>query len=82
MPDRNRNQRELFGTKIVAHRGREHQRKAKDGVAMRIRYRFSPLSKDERELITLILSEELEIQRWYVIKFGVALNQEILICLQ
>jgi hypothetical protein len=51
-------------------------------TAMRIHYRFFPLSRDERELIAVILCEELEIQRWRDLEFNCTLNREVVICLQ
>jgi hypothetical protein len=51
-------------------------------MTMRIHYRFFPLSRDEREMITVILCEELEIQRWCDLEFNCTLNREVVICLQ
>jgi hypothetical protein len=49
---------------------------------MRVHYRFFPLSRDEREMITVILCEEMEIQRWRDLEFNCTLNREVVICLQ
>lgn len=45
-------------------------------------YRFTPLSKDERELLETILLEEMEVQSWYAITFSSIFGEEVFITIQ
>ena len=49
---------------------------------MRIQYRFTRLSKDQLELLEMVLLEEMDIQRWYSITFVTALGREAFLPLQ
>lgn len=49
---------------------------------MRMQYRFSPLSKEERELLETILLEEMDVQSWYAITFSSIFGEEVFITLQ
>lgn len=37
------------------------------GAAMKMKYRFAELSKDEKEMLEMVLLEEMEMQTWYAI---------------
>lgn len=50
--------------------------------AMRIQYRFARLSKDQRELLEMVLMEEMDVQRWYSVTFVAALGREAFLTLQ
>lgn len=49
---------------------------------MRMHYRFTPLSKDERELLETILLEEMDVQSWYVVTYCSTIGEEIFITTQ
>lgn len=49
---------------------------------MKMEYRFTPLSKDERELLETILLEEMEVQSWYAITFSSIFGEEVFITIQ
>lgn len=48
---------------------------------MKRRYRFPQLSEDEREFLEAVLLEEMDVQRWFAVRFCVLLNGEILVSL-
>ncbi|MGA9116902.1 MAG: hypothetical protein WB626_09015 [Bacteroidota bacterium] len=45
-------------------------------------YRFTPLSKDERELLEMILLEEMDIQSWYAVTFSSIFGEEVFLSIQ
>jgi hypothetical protein len=45
-------------------------------------YRFTPLSKDERELLETILLEEMDVQGWYVVAFSSTFGEELFVTIQ
>ncbi len=49
---------------------------------MKMHYRFSPLSKDERELLETILLEEMDVQAWYAVTFCCIFGEEIFLTIQ
>ena len=49
---------------------------------MKRKYRFSELSKDEREYIEMILLEEIDVQSWYSITYSSLFGEEIIIAIQ
>mgnify|MGYP001175424436 CR=1 FL=1 len=49
---------------------------------MRIQYRFARLTKDQRELLEMVLMEEMDVQRWYSVTFVAALGREAFLTLQ
>lgn len=49
---------------------------------MKKQYRFSPLSKDERELLEMILLEEMEVQSWYAVTFSAIFGEEVFLTIQ
>lgn len=49
---------------------------------MRINYRFAQLSKTEREMLEMILMEEVDSQAWYVITFSRMLGGELFVTVQ
>ena len=48
---------------------------------MKMKYRFAELSKDEKEMLEMVLLEEMEMQTWYAITACEALG-EIFVVLQ
>lgn len=52
------------------------------GGTVKMEYRFTPLSKDERELLETILLEEMEVQSWYAITFSSIFGEEVFITIQ
>ena len=48
---------------------------------MRIQYRFVKLSKDERELLEMVLLEEMDTQRWFTITYSTAIGRELFLSL-
>lgn len=52
------------------------------GAAMRRKYRFSDLSKDEREYLEMILLEEIDVQRWYTITYCAIFGEELILGIQ
>jgi hypothetical protein len=50
--------------------------------AMRMHYRFTPLSKDERELLETILLEEMDVQSWFVVTYSSIFAEEIFVTTQ
>jgi hypothetical protein len=51
-------------------------------LPMKMNYRFSPLSKDEREYLELILLEEMDIQSWFAITYCTLFGEEIFLSIQ
>jgi len=49
---------------------------------MKIQYRFAKLSKDERELLQMVLMEEIDIQRWFAVAWCATVGAEIILPLQ
>ena len=49
---------------------------------MKIRYRFARLSKDERELLEMVLLEELDMQRWFTVACIPVFGRELILPLQ
>ncbi|MFN0158670.1 MAG: hypothetical protein ACKVRP_11450 [Bacteroidota bacterium] len=49
---------------------------------MRMQYRFSPLSKEERELFETILLEEMDAQSWFAVTFSSIFGEEVFITIQ
>jgi hypothetical protein len=50
--------------------------------AMYLNYFFANLSSSERELLEMILLEEMEIQAWFTVTFSSMMGEEIFITLQ
>jgi len=46
---------------------------------MKIQYRFARLSKDERELLEMVLLEEMDLQRWFTVACSSILNCEFIL---
>ena len=49
---------------------------------MRMHYKFTPLSKDERELLETILLEEMDVQSWFVVTYSSIFAEEIFVTTQ
>ena len=49
---------------------------------MYLNYYFANLSSAERELLEMILLEEMEIQAWFSVTFSSMLGEEIFLTLQ
>ena len=49
---------------------------------MKIQYRFAKLSRDEREVLEMVLLEEIERQVWFAVAFSEFFDAELLITLQ
>ncbi len=49
---------------------------------MKKQYRFSQLSKSEREFLEMILMEEIEVQAWYAITYSCIMSEEVFMCIQ
>ena len=49
---------------------------------MKIQYRFAKLSKDERELLQMVLMEEIDVQRWFAVAWCATVGAEIILPLQ
>jgi len=47
-----------------------------------IKYRYTNLSKFEREFHEMILIEEIDMQSWYTITHSNVINEEIFMCIQ
>jgi hypothetical protein len=45
-------------------------------------YRFTQLSKDEREYLEMILLEEMELQSWYAVTFSSIFGEELFLTVQ
>ena len=51
-------------------------------VTMKKTYRFTQLSKGERELLEMILLEEIDVQAWYAITYSCILSEEVFMSIQ
>ncbi len=49
---------------------------------MKMKYQFPRLSRSERELLEMILMEEIEIQVWYTVTVSSLMDQELIIPVQ
>lgn len=49
---------------------------------MKRKYRFSELSKDEREYLEMILLEEIDVQSWYSVTFSSIFGEEVILAIQ
>lgn len=49
---------------------------------MKKAYRFTQLSKDEREFMKMVLMEELELQVWVAFTYSVILSEEVFMSIQ
>jgi len=45
-------------------------------------YYFAALSRRERELLEMILLEELDVQAWFAVTYSVLLGEEVFLTLQ
>jgi hypothetical protein len=48
---------------------------------MKIQYRFAKLSRDERELLEMVLLEEMDMQRWFTVAYSTAFGRELFLSL-
>ena len=48
---------------------------------MRIQYRFAKLSRDQRELLEMVLLEEMDMQRWFTVAYSTAFGREVFLSL-
>jgi hypothetical protein len=58
----------------------ENQERA--GGAMKRKYQFRDLSRDEREYLEMILLEEIDVQSWYSITYSKIFGEEIILAVQ
>jgi len=49
---------------------------------MNIIYRFRRLSRNEQEYVSMILSEEIELQSWFTVTYNPMMNDEVFLTLQ
>ena len=49
---------------------------------MKKKYRFTELSKDEREYLEMILLEEVDVQAWYSVTFSSTFGEEVILAIQ
>jgi len=49
---------------------------------MKMHYRFSPLSKDEREYLEMILLEEMDVQSWFAVSYSTLFGEEVFLSIQ
>ena len=49
---------------------------------MKINYRLRLLSRTEHEYIEMILFEEIELQRWFAVRYNPMMNEEVFLTLQ
>jgi hypothetical protein len=49
---------------------------------MKMNYRFSPLSKDEREYLEMILLEEMDVQSWFAVTYCTLFAEEVFLSIQ
>jgi hypothetical protein len=49
---------------------------------MKMNYRFSPLSKDEREYLEMILLEEMDVQSWFAVTYSRLFGEEVFMSIQ
>lgn len=66
----------------LRRRGSAYIRPTTKGAIMKIHYHFRQLSRDEEENITMVLFEEIELQRWFVVEFNVLMDEEVFLALQ
>lgn len=52
------------------------------GSAMKRKYRFSELSKDEKEYLEMILLEEIDVQSWFSITYSSIVGEEVVLAIQ
>jgi hypothetical protein len=52
------------------------------GGAMKRKYQFRDLSRDEREYLEMILLEEIDVQSWYSITYSKIFGEEIILAVQ
>jgi hypothetical protein len=45
----------------------------------RIQYRFARLTKDQRELLEMVLLEEMDVQRWFSVAWIVTMGEEFIL---
>ena len=50
--------------------------------AMKRKYRFTELSRAEKEYHEMILLEEIDVQAWYVITFSCIFGEELIVPVQ
>ncbi len=48
---------------------------------MKIQYRFAKLSRDERELLEMVLLEEMDMQRWFTVAYSTTFSRELFLSL-
>ena len=48
---------------------------------MRIQYRFAKLSRDERELLEMVLLEEMDMQHWFTVAWSMTIGRELFLSL-
>jgi hypothetical protein len=48
---------------------------------MKIQYRFAKLSRDERELLEMVLLEEMDMQRWFTVAYSTGMGRELFLSL-
>jgi hypothetical protein len=48
---------------------------------MKIQYRFAKLSRDERELLEMVLLEEMDMQRWFTVAYSTTFCRELFLSL-
>ncbi|HTY60290.1 MAG TPA: hypothetical protein VMF59_15815 [Bacteroidota bacterium] len=48
---------------------------------MKIQYRFAKLSRDERELLEMVLLEEMDMQRWFTVAYSTSIGRELFLSL-
>ena len=53
----------------------------REEAPMKIQYRFAKLSRDERELLEMVLLEEMDMQRWFTITYSAAFGKELFLSL-
>jgi hypothetical protein len=49
---------------------------------MRIYYHLLPLSQRDRDFVSMVLLEEIEIQSWFTVTISSVINEEVLLTLQ
>jgi hypothetical protein len=62
---------------IIRKRGQQAGKEA----PMKIQYRFAKLSRDQRELLEMVLLEEMDMQRWFTVAFSTAFGREVFLSL-
>jgi hypothetical protein len=51
-------------------------------LPMKMNYRFSPLSRDEREYLEMILLEEMDVQSWFAVTYCTLFGEEVFLSIQ